>query len=852
MKKTIQNIAMLTLATCLFTACEKDDTDFSDYINGTVSTVNTISIVYKHDQPHREIFLNGVSLGISQDNSGNTKENPVYAGAALKFAILPQLSALTSTASFDYIKIYEKPTTTDVTLKNAQRTDINQLTVEFNTSMNVSKVEASNFVISDGIKVNKVTPADDSGTAFVLTTDAMEMSTPYTLSVTEAPTTLGGLISKEIDFLTREPMQKVTEISFADADVLEAGEQKLNVSLLNEKNEGFTSLLIGVHKSADYRINKIDAIPLSTELLNDTMTPSVTVDAEDASLQLFAIKSFAAPYAVSSVVEYTAAGKKVLEKSDVEGASVSGLTATYEYLQADDYLSILLDLPDEELRTAVLLILEEGKKLSDIDPAKPGETILYIGAAQPEEGKLTYGFTVGTGNAVLPILAYNSDGGKFLDESYDYISPTYVATRLGELNLTEDISFVDEFVTEFSKLLYANGETDEYALLTADGAHDYISTILLQQRATYGPDGQYPSLTELKTELDVAVQLAKIYYSNQAASVLTENKDLTDANAYEVFTTYMLEEAQAYLVDVLRELPKVYTVADMKNLIGEEIYTAAVYKAVNRKQIAPVIRLAGIDMADYDDLNSKKAVDNELLGTLYDTTELLGEAFDTAVEKQEKKESSGGSNGGSMGGSFSKPITITPQEPEENKEPEEVQHPFTDLGDYSWAEERICALYHKGVIAGKDADSYDPAASVTRAEFVKMLCSALKLESKEGNNPFADISSEDWYYTYVLTAYENGITGGVTETTFAPNAVVTREMAATLLKRGAGDIFKAGTKEFNDSAEISDWATEAVSLLAANGVINGYETGSFRPQGELNRAEAAKLIYEILKTGGNI
>ena len=64
MKKTIQNIAMLTLATSLFIACEKDDTDFSDYINGTVSTVNTISIVY-----------NGTSVTVTGDTNDYVTTN---------------------------------------------------------------------------------------------------------------------------------------------------------------------------------------------------------------------------------------------------------------------------------------------------------------------------------------------------------------------------------------------------------------------------------------------------------------------------------------------------------------------------------------------------------------------------------------------------------------------------------------------------------------------------------------------------------------------------------------------------------------------------------------------------------
>jgi hypothetical protein len=57
---------------------------------------------------------------------------------------------------------------------------------------------------------------------------------------------------------------------------------------------------------------------------------------------------------------------------------------------------------------------------------------------------------------------------------------------------------------------------------------------------------------------------------------------------------------------------------------------------------------------------------------------------------------------------------------------------------------------------------------------------------------------------------------------------------------------ESGDVAFADSAKIDAYAKDAVKLLAGAKVVNGYEDGSFRPQGSLTRAEAAKVIYGIV------
>ena len=68
---------------------------------------------------------------------------------------------------------------------------------------------------------------------------------------------------------------------------------------------------------------------------------------------------------------------------------------------------------------------------------------------------------------------------------------------------------------------------------------------------------------------------------------------------------------------------------------------------------------------------------------------------------------------------------------------------------------------------------------------VLLLASVLPLSALAANLPFRDVPADAWYYPVVKTAYEKGITNGVTRTTFEPNATVTREQFLVMLYRAA-------------------------------------------------------------------
>ena len=177
---------------------------------------------------------------------------------------------------------------------------------------------------------------------------------------------------------------------------------------------------------------------------------------------------------------------------------------------------------------------------------------------------------------------------------------------------------------------------------------------------------------------------------------------------------------------------------------------------------------------------------------------------------------------------------------------------FSDITDAAWAAEYIKYAAENGIMTGGGDGTFRPNNAVTRAEFLKILIVSLKLSgSAEQTGAFADVPEGSWFEGYVNTGVGLGIVNGTSETEFSPNAPVTRQDAAVMILRAvsAAELklhTDGGAPEFTDSADISDYASEAVAELSSSGVINGYEDGSFRPGNSLLRSETAKVIYTMI------
>lgn len=178
-----------------------------------------------------------------------------------------------------------------------------------------------------------------------------------------------------------------------------------------------------------------------------------------------------------------------------------------------------------------------------------------------------------------------------------------------------------------------------------------------------------------------------------------------------------------------------------------------------------------------------------------------------------------------------------------------VHKTFTDIGSYAWAKKQIEVLASKGVINGTSDTTFTPQADITRADFMILLVKALGLTANVESN-FDDVSQKDYYYEYVGIAKELGVTTGVGDNKFNPKAKITRQDMMVLTTNAlkiAEKISSPGTK--GDVERFSD--KEQITSYAVEGVATLVKEGIVVGSGDIinpkGNASRAELAAIIYK-----
>lgn len=161
-----------------------------------------------------------------------------------------------------------------------------------------------------------------------------------------------------------------------------------------------------------------------------------------------------------------------------------------------------------------------------------------------------------------------------------------------------------------------------------------------------------------------------------------------------------------------------------------------------------------------------------------------------------------------------------------------------------WAEKTITSWQEKGLIAGYQDGTFKPNKQVTRAEFIHILNSSLKL-TKQGEVKFSDVKETDWFYKDVQIAVGNGYANGTPDNMFMPNTTLTRAEAAVFI---ANILNEKSDKQlmFSDVNTIPAWAKSSVSLMIEKGYMSGYPDNTFAANNKLTRAEAVTILDKVL------
>ena len=205
----------------------------------------------------------------------------------------------------------------------------------------------------------------------------------------------------------------------------------------------------------------------------------------------------------------------------------------------------------------------------------------------------------------------------------------------------------------------------------------------------------------------------------------------------------------------------------------------------------------------------------------------------------------GGGGGGIVSGGTSAPITTPVTTPAGS----DVKSEFDDMEGYEWAKDCVRFLSEKSIVTGVGENKFEPGRSVTREEFAAMLLRAYDITPDVTHGiVFSDVDAGEWYAGYISSAVKLGIINGISDSEFGTGSEISREDAAVMASRiMGGENTGSDAGSFSDESEISDYAKTAVKLMKDKGILSGAGDGRFYPKNVLTRAEAAKLIYELIK-----
>ena len=292
----------------------------------------------------------------------------------------------------------------------------------------------------------------------------------------------------------------------------------------------------------------------------------------------------------------------------------------------------------------------------------------------------------------------------------------------------------------------------------------------------------------------------------------------------------------------------------------EKLSETVVGSEVN-KLIGEYYTSAEIDITEYNKLseNQKMKVCTSFIGTKYVDMDNFRTDIKSRISTTGSQNTSGG-GGGTSGGSLmpsgmAPAVSTTTGQYTDTESGRDARlfEIFTDIDSVSWGWNAILYAYDNGIMTGVGENQFRPEGTLTREQFAKIITVAFNKFDENARVDYIDVDALNWAAPYIASAKNAGFMNGVGDAEFGYGKSLTREDISVVIYRAAktaGIVFDNQKTDFSDYEQISDYAKEAVSYLAGKGVISGMGDGSFSPKGKATRAQAAKIIYEVL--GGNV
>ena len=173
-----------------------------------------------------------------------------------------------------------------------------------------------------------------------------------------------------------------------------------------------------------------------------------------------------------------------------------------------------------------------------------------------------------------------------------------------------------------------------------------------------------------------------------------------------------------------------------------------------------------------------------------------------------------------------------------------VEPPFADVPAGAYYEAPVLWAVENGITSGASANSFNPGGACLRAHVVTFLWRAAKQpEPVISTSAFTDVRSSDFFFKPVLWAVEQNITSGVSATEFGSYANCNRAAVVTFLWRAAGSPEPSSTNNPFTDVKSTDFFYKPVLWAVENGITAGLTATTFGPTAECNRAQVVTFLY---------
>ena len=168
---------------------------------------------------------------------------------------------------------------------------------------------------------------------------------------------------------------------------------------------------------------------------------------------------------------------------------------------------------------------------------------------------------------------------------------------------------------------------------------------------------------------------------------------------------------------------------------------------------------------------------------------------------------------------------------------------FSDVYDNAYCYKPVVWAVEQHITAGTSTSTFSPDAPCNRAQTVTFLWRAAGCPQPTlTSSNFTDVAPDAYYYTAVLWAIEQGITSGTSESTFSPEASVTRGQVVTFLWRSAGWDYSVDQNPFTDVSADAYYKTAVCWALSKN-ITTGTSANTFNPDVSCTRGQIVTFLY---------